>query len=617
MKNLAAAGQTSFGDQGDGAFRANGLIDSERFRELDRRQSYFDCTQHDYKRHDFDGRIITASGGIGATQPLMSAEKVPYYVPLRARRPSAPYRLPRVIVKSFTKLVFGENRFPTFRVEGDPDTEDYTGAIVKATRLPLKMIQARDLGGAMGSVGLSWCYVDGRPHVRVHNSKNIFFHEWEDRDELIPRHVTEIYQYKGTEEWDSTKRRFVRNLYWARRDWTPNVDVVFKNVRVEPGKEPNFEPDFERSVEHNDNLVHFSWIQNTPSEEVDGLPDYEGLYENFDTLDLMLSVIVRGAILNLDPTLVLKMDPEILNRVGVRKGSDQALVVGPEGDAEYLELAGTSITAGIALFNTKRKSILEVAQCVIPDPDQLTAAGTSSVAMKLLYNPATGVSDILREQYAAPMERMLDAMLTVARAASKSSEIITDESGQQREIQKQIILPPKVENEPKLDEDGVPTGENEIKLSDRDPGEGGDIETVWGPYFPPTPADQSQAATTFSLATGTQPFMSTQTASELFSGMFGREATDETARMAKETAANQAKQSQMFGDADGTNGGKVEHNMQLPDGSTIKQSKGGPKPLPPGANPFDPNAEPGDSQDPDAATDDDPAKKKNPFPPKE
>ena len=47
-------------------------------------------------------------------------------------------------------------------------------------------------------------------------------------------------------------------------------------------------------------------------------------------LDTLVSVVMKGATLNLDPTLVLKMDPELVSRKGVLKGSEHALVVGDD-----------------------------------------------------------------------------------------------------------------------------------------------------------------------------------------------------------------------------------------------------------------------------------------------
>jgi hypothetical protein len=575
--NMAAAGASSFGTNANsGGFRARNFLDGQRYRELDRKQSYYDCTHHDYKRFDFDGRVISTGGGISVTQPLLSAERISFYVPLRSRRPSSPYRLPRVIVKAFTGMVFGEGRFPNFKVSGDSNAEDYVQALVKAMKLPTKMIRARDLGGAMGTVGLSWCFLNGRPRCLVHNAKNLYVHEWEDREEHIPRHVTEMFQYSNGDEWDASKRRYVESLYWFRRDWTPDVDIVFQPVKVEPGKDPVWIPDLSKSEDHKDRLIHFAWIQNKPNEGIDGFPDYEGLYENFDTLDLLLSVIVRGATLNLDPTLMLKMEPDVVSRFGVKKGSDNALVVGENGGAEYLELEGLSLKAGIDLFNAKRRSVLEVARCVIPDPDEVTANGTSSVAMKMLYAPMLGESDIIREQYSEGMIRVLDPMITVARLASRSTIIVYDEDGSETEIQREVMLPPKTVDNPVMDEDGAPTGETNTMKEDRDPGEGGEIETEWGPYFSPTPADQQTLATTLSTATGGQTgFMSTQTATELMMQAFGRKAQDESQRVTQENNDKQDQQAEMFKQS---MGGQVGGQNQLPPGAKGKPKPGMPKP---------------------------------------
>ena len=105
---------------GPSRFSAQGFLTSERVKMLGRRESYFRATQHDWKMYDFDGRAILP--GPNLTQPLLGAEQIGYYVPLRMRRPPAPYRLARVITNTFTALLFGRGRWPTFRVHGDPRT---------------------------------------------------------------------------------------------------------------------------------------------------------------------------------------------------------------------------------------------------------------------------------------------------------------------------------------------------------------------------------------------------------------------------------------------------------------------------------------------------------------
>jgi hypothetical protein len=150
--------------------------------------------------------------------------------------------------------------------------------------------------------------------------------------------------------------------------------------------------------------------------------------------------------------------------------------------------------------------------------------------------------------------------------AKSSTVIITDADGNQEEVQREVSLPPKQVDEDVLDEDGNPTGEKKHSQQDRDPGDGGELDAEYGPYFPPTPNDQSVLATTLSTANGGQPFMSTQTATELMMSAFGRSAQDEGQRVAQEQQAQDAKQSEMFQPP----GGQVGGPNQMPPGAGKK-----------------------------------------------
>ncbi len=389
-----ATNPMSFSGEKDDQFGGAGarsLLMGDRYVELVRRASYYDCTQHDRKFWDFDGRPINPK----TMQPLLGAEKS-WWVPLKMRRPSTPIRLGKVIVDSFTNLLFGENRFPTIRVEGDEASEDWLQTASRVGKLPLKMIQARNYGGAAGSVGVSWCFRNGKPCFEVHKAQNLFVHAWADRLSLIPAHVSEIYLTSKV-KWDG--RGFNRIYYWARRDWTPEADIIFEDTLYDLQQEPVFIVDQKRSSFHNDGICHLEWIQNLPSDEIDGEPDYTGLYDNFDHADMLMSVITRGSILNLDPTVKLKMDRDEISRMGISKGSDNALVVGKDGDADYMEIGGQGITAGLELVREHRRYIFETAQCIVPDPHEVAAQGVSSVAIKAMFAPMLAKADVLREQY--------------------------------------------------------------------------------------------------------------------------------------------------------------------------------------------------------------------------
>ena len=551
-----------------GPIQANSIVESDRTRELDRRQQYYDCSQHNYKRFDWDGRAIQ-TGPQMLSQPLLSSEQAPYYVPLKARRPSSPYRLARVIVNAHTSLLFGEQRWPSIQVSNDPDTQDFANVLMKVAGMSAKFIQARNIGGSTGTVGISWCFDNGTPRIDVHYGKHLVVTEWDSRDDLIPANVVEIYRY-AQDLWNPQKHRNERQWFWHRRDWTKTADVAYQDVPVKQvsGKtqEPEWTVDAEHTFQHNDGFCHFVWIQNIATSEVDGLPDYDGLYENFDYIDILLSVLCRGTVLNLDPTLVLKMDPDIVTRFGIKKGSDNALTVGLSGGAEYLTLGSSSVDAGLKLFDAKRRCVLEVAQCVLPDPNEIAASGTSSVALKMIYSPMIQRGEILREQYGTAIKRLIEQMMKVAQAKFGQVVKSTGEDGIEQDQTYTLLLPQKAI---KATDNGVET----TTYSDRTPGEGQMFELTWGPWFTQTSADLLSAQTMLTGATGAKTFMSQQTAVELMAMSTGREPEEEWKRIQNEKEQVKSEQEGMFGPSLEGMGGKVAEQGQLPPGATPPKLK--------------------------------------------
>lgn len=650
MVDPSFSSATFYKDGGGGKFGGEGarsILSGDRFAEIARRMSYFDCTQHDGKFWDFEGRPINPK----SMQPLIGQERA-FWVPLSSRRPSMPVRLGTAIVSSFTNLLFGENRFPTIRIEGDKKSEDWVQTVARIGKLAAKMIQARNYGGATGTSGVSWCFRDGKPMFEAHKPQNLFVHSWANRNERIPEHVTELYLFNKV-QWDG--KGFNKVWYWYRRDWTPEEDIVFKDVIFDKEKDPVWIIDPTASVMHGDNRCHLEWIQNMPSDEIDGVPDYHGLYDQFDTIDLMMSVITKGGIRNLDPTVKLKMDRDEIDRLGMKKGSDNALVVGKDGDADYMELGGSSIDAGLKLVQEQRRQILETAQCIIPDPNEVAAQGVSSVAIKAMFAPMTAKTDILREQYGTAMERILDGVASSARekttpifqvpaqitaaappapapnpaddllggpakpAASHASAddllggahpakaaaddilgqpkadipdavIVDDEPPPPEEVQFVVILPPKMVEEPLIDPlTGQPSGEMTMKAIPRELGPGGETTFQWPPYFSPTPQDQSQITASLAQASGGKAIISQETAVEVAARAYNVDPAEEWRRVQAETSAQAAQQAQMFDAA--AAGGQVGSMTEAPPGADPLA----PKPTPPSPvddllGPVDPDA---------------------------
>lgn len=600
-------------DQGGGpGFRPRAvssftIIGAERYRILDRKQQWYDATQDNWKPYDFDGQLIQA--GFPTAPPNLSQAKLPQFIPLGWRRASNPYRIARVITSAFTRMLFGRGRFPRVTAPGDENTEAWCEALKKETRLASRMIRARNLGGSMGTCVLSWCYKDGQPCINVHNAKHLFVGEWADRDELIPLYVTEMYRYPQ-DDWDPLKG-YTRNWYWYRRDWTDTEEIVYLPILFEDRKEPDWTNavDTKKSVRHNNGFCPVVWIQNLPSDEIDGESDYETLYDNFDEINQVLSVNSRGTKLNLDPTLVLSgksMEPAFVQRFGISKGSDNALAVGDGGSASYLEISGQAAQAGLALFQEMRRICFEVAECVVPDPNEIAAQGVSRVALELIYAPMTTKTDVLREQYGEGLRRIFEQMLTIARkyppgSISLPPKIITPEEQQadwekekkeeeakqaqidaveaQKEAERIAALPlpepdangmmppppPQAPKPPKPPPE--PTPEFEAQLVPQDPGQAEYIEMEFGDYFPQTGDDQQKVAVALTTATGGKAVIDQRTASEFMARTLEVDPTEVWDRMKTDQHTDQAAQSAMMGDQTGHAGGAPSPGGGLPFGA--------------------------------------------------
>jgi len=560
---------TTFGS----SFRPQSLVDSDRHRQLDFRSRFYRCTQHDHKLFDMQGRTVRA-GQFSQQPPLLSSSPPPFYVPLDQRRPNNPYRLARLITQTFTNFIFGEGRFPKIRCSGDPDAEDFAAALIDASELPSAMIRARNRGGSCGSAALSWRFYQGKPSVRVHAAENIYVHEWVDRDEGIIAHVSEL-RLVYREIWSAKTKKIERVPHWYRRDWTPTADVVFVEVPMgDDGSVLEWVIDDAQTIVHDDGFAHFEWIENLPNDNddggYDGESDYEGLYEQMNTVDLINSVLSTGTLRNLDPTLVLRLSQEAqaMMAKGVSKGSDNALNVGEQGDAKYLELGGSSVQAGLALLDKERQYALEVAQCVIPDPNQIAAAATSGRAIEMMYAPMGAKTSVLCTQYGKAITRIVGQMVESVRKRMPIQQEdgtleypveVDGETGITTPIEYFLDLPPREISEDVIGMDGRPTGERTTKYEQRKPGTSRVFQCDWPKRFSATDADDQAAATTLSTATGGKASVSQRTAVETMARRMGRDPADEWKRVSDEQRVAEERELGMF---PGTGGAVEQPSVQ-------------------------------------------------------
>lgn len=554
------------------------LYYSERSRELEYRERFFTGRQHNDRPYDASGKYRGTNVEAWSTQPLMSSTTPDFYVGLEGRRPGSPKRIGRSMVRRFTAMLFGAHRFPQLRSH-DPKTQDFAEELARVAGLQQRFTELRNIGGCCGTGAVSWCFYQGKPIVRTHLGRYVHVLEWQDFDAKDVAHAVELYLVPVMMVDDKGVLRPVD--HWYRRDWTLTEDVVFQLHPVLKDEQVySWQRDAASCSRHDDGFAHFEWCVNESDLEpdsVDGQPDYAEQYEAMDSLDITFSVLIRGTQKNLDPTLVIKGSK---NGVGVlMKGSDNALFLGDEtenagGRAEYLEIAGTSVTAGLALFNIQRAQILEDAQCVIADPNEIAAAGTSGAAIELLYMPMVSVCDDRRGVYGPVIVRMMDRMVQSARrllapvlpeefgdalydvdpdgAAEPAPVDVANDTSPDPAIvgggaatanpglrsvpdlpEEPLAVEYYLKLEPRVVEKQMPDGRVSTHTEERVPGDG-TLYLEWGQYFPPTIADKSAAATALGAANGARPSISQRTSVEVMSALIDHDATEEWQRVQDE-----------------------------------------------------------------------------------
>lgn len=489
------------------------LAETRRFRDLDRLESYYRCTQDDGKQYDWDGRFL----GYGAEADIAPG----WFVPYKKRKPSSRYDLAKVIVNRLTSFLFGGDRFPEIRVPGDPDAEDYAKALCAAARLPARMAEARNLGGSTGSVCLSWGFVDGRPKVEVHNAKHCTVIDWKDQSDWKVRAAIKCFMFPR--QVIKNGRVKLEDFFFARY-WDENTEIVWEPMPRDVASSPRWVDWKHKVIRHDCGSTPFYWVQNIPdSQDPDGECDYEGLCDTLDEINQLLSATGRGTKSNVDPTLVLKMDPQ-WNDGTVKRGSDN--VIWSPGGAEYLELRGTSTEVALRLVERLRSFALDTASVVLADPDKLSGAAQSAQALRILYAPMLAKCDVLREQYTEfAIRPILVDMLRAARRLQSSGETIVSDDGEETVLVREIVLPPRV----------VET-EEETRIEPRQPGSSEDLSFNWNPYFSPTWRDIRDAAEAVKSANGNKQIISQRSGIASVQSLFGIEDVERELHEVREEA---------------------------------------------------------------------------------
>lgn len=480
-----------------------------RYRCLERREAFYRCKEYDHLSVSWDGNqadlVETISPKIqlpsGFTQNVAAGDSGS----ILSRRPTSPLRLCPMVVDRFTGLLFSKERTPKVQVEGNADGEDFLQATFKRARFWRTMYLARTYGGSMGSVLVTVQLRGGEEKGRFsytgHNPKTIQDVVWDDPDLRIPAGVLIQYIFEQEHEVIDPKTGMpsgeVRTVPWLyRRIIDQEADVTFVPQPILGKELPRLEINPHLTYKHQLGRFPGAWVQNLPSDDaLDGIPDCEGAYQAFDTIDRQVAQSNKALLQNQDPTLILGRDKN-LDRMGVpiKKGSENALNVGQGGTAQYLEISGSGVSAASEFVKLLRQAAMDKCQAVLVDPTQVSGAAQSAKAIEYIYAPMLEKAGRLREQYGEAIEQLADITLAFARRWS-------DPLQYEGNVRKALFdLPPKVVEDDQLPDDPDPKRGQVIRLVPHTPGKGGVVTVTWGPYFQETPQDTQQLVSIWSMA---------------------------------------------------------------------------------------------------------------------
>ncbi|MEJ0047573.1 MAG: hypothetical protein WDN04_16695 [Rhodospirillales bacterium] len=315
------------------------------------------------------------------------------YIPLRKRRPSVRYGLPRIVVEDSVALLFSEGHFPTLD-STDPEVRATALRLTKASRLNAVMTEAA-LRGSVGSVAILMRVLRGRIFLAVLDSLYLT-PEWEPDAPDTLHSVTERYKVTGSSL--AAQGFHIPDpgaTYWFARQWNAEWETWFEPV--EAGRAIPAEIDHERSVRHGLGFVPLTWIKNLPGGAgVDGACTFRSAIETSVEIDYQLSQAGRGLKYSSDPTLLIR-EPAGLDSSMVR-GAANALVLSEKGDAKLLEIGGTASQAVIEYVRTLRELALESVHGNRVDASRLTTPA-SGRALELMNQGLLWLADNLRISY--------------------------------------------------------------------------------------------------------------------------------------------------------------------------------------------------------------------------
>lgn len=318
--------------------------------------------------------------------PWFQSEHAGMVVPLRQRAPKINSNFTKLLCQRLASKLVGDDVFPKFEVEDDPDTTEYLRMIVKAGKLKSRLIDPvrRELNA--GAHFVRFYIVDGSFVVENYLAK--YCHPTlKTNGEL--QSIDIKYTYEDKEDLDQHGKPKIK---WRKITLGETTDIEYDNPDFNPEKEPVFQ--VVESVTHAMGFVQGEWFRTSEQmDEVDGFSVTQDILDFADELNYSLSQSSQAVGYNQDPQLTFKnVDQEDL--ANVIRSATKSWNLGREGEASFLESNLSGVQVAMELRDKVRLNIMDIARVILMDPEKLVAQAQSGKAMEILHGPMV---DLIKE----------------------------------------------------------------------------------------------------------------------------------------------------------------------------------------------------------------------------
>ena len=379
------------------------------------------------------------------------------YVPLRERRPSVIYNIPKVIVSRTSRLLFGGKHWPKFQTS-NKDATDFLQNITDTSDLQRAMLEAARIG-SIGSVAVVFYIKEEKFFFDVINPKfcQPRLDDNRELDSLLIMYP--VFGYDLIAVGYNIEDEDVNEEFLFAKKFTKQEEIFYQPIKsCEFTGVSDLQVDTKRTVEHNMGLVPAVWIKNLPpTNSVDGGCTFEQVLNFCVEIDYQLSQCGRGLKYNADPQLLVKEGMDGSEEGLEIRSTASTLIVGEKGDAKLLQIDGAGQKAVLEYVKQVRQYALEVACSSRKDPES-SYGNMSGRAMEILDADLISIVSELRLTYGESGLKPLCEK--IIRAAVKAKILDKDFTAEK----------------------------------------GFNIDLYWGNWFEPTPVDLTQIETALSEA---------------------------------------------------------------------------------------------------------------------